>query len=83
MLGTLKSLLAQLEVELDCERQARIRELHRKALAWEPIDKPPLRLSHPFSWDGEFVPYRADEICDDPEKMLFLTARPFENFPQG
>jgi len=71
MLRNLRNLLERLENAIDVEKQQWIRVLHRKTLDWEEIDRPPLRLSYPFAAVDELSLYGAEEICDNPEKMLF------------
>ena len=44
---------------------------HRRALGWEPVDRPPLIVTHPPDADGPFAPFPHREIFGDPEKMLF------------
>jgi hypothetical protein len=56
---------------LDAHRQAEIDDRHRCALAWQPVDRPPLVISHPLPPDARFQPWPHHEIFDDPAKMLF------------
>ena len=71
MNSRLERLLEQLCRTVDVRRQAEIDERHRRALAWEPVDRPPVVVSAPPDADGPFAPYPHGEIFGDPEKMLF------------
>jgi hypothetical protein len=55
----------------DARRQADIDERHRRALAWEPVDRLPVVMSAPPDASGPFEPFPHREIFGDPEKMLF------------
>jgi hypothetical protein len=67
----LQDLLEHLCRVADTRRQAEIDERHRRALAWEPVDRLPVVMSAPPDTDGPFAPYPHGESFGDPEKMLF------------
>lgn len=67
----LRKLLDYLAKTLDQERQAEIKELHRRALTWKPVDRLPLVLSYPLHASAPFKPYPHSQIFDDPETMLY------------
>ena len=69
-MGSLNRLLEAIESRIDLSRCARIDERYRKALACEPVDRPPLVIAceeHPLGLE----PFGHNESYDDPEKMLF------------
>ena len=67
----LRYLLEHLCRITDRDRLAENEARHCRALAWEPVDRLPLIVSHPPDTEGAFVPYPHREIFGDPEKMLF------------
>ena len=67
----LKKLLDHLSATLDARRQDEIEQLHRKALAWEPVKQLPLLLTFPIPAESPFQPYPHSQVFDDPEKMLY------------
>ena len=70
MNARLTDLLHHLAATLTPECEAGIEALHRRALAWEPVERLPLILSYPASAD-RFAPYPQAEALADPEQMLF------------
>ena len=70
MNARLKELLTHLSETLTVEREREIEDLHRRALAWEPVDRLPLVLSYPAP-PGRLQPFPHAETLADPEKMLF------------
>lgn len=66
----LKQLLTQLEETLDVQALAATRERYRRALDWQPVDRPPLAVSFPYPSAAPWQPYPHREEFDDPEKML-------------
>lgn len=70
MNASLARLLDHLAATLTAEREAAIDDLHRRALAWESVERLPLVLTYPCP-DAPFPPYPHREALDDPEKMLF------------
>ena len=67
----LRYLLEHLCRVTDRERLAENETRHCRALAWDPVDRLPLIVSHPPDTEGAFAPYPHREIFGDPEKMLF------------
>lgn len=62
-------LLQHLSDVLDARRQAASDNRFRRALGWQPVDRPPLVLTIPWVREAPFQPYRHREVFDDPEKM--------------
>ena len=67
----LRELLEFLDASTDPELQAGISARYRKALGWEPVDRPPVIFQYPVPAQGRFRPFPHREVFDDPEKMLF------------
>ena len=67
----LAELLDRLGETLDASGQMEIEERHRRALAWEAVDRLPLVISHPLPSEFRFQPWPHREVFDDPAKMLF------------
>ncbi len=67
----LAELLAFLEDTLDEHRLTESGERHRRALAWEAVDRLPLVISYPASPNATFKPWPHRKVFDDPAKMLF------------
>lgn len=67
----LAELLTWLGETLETPRQAQVATRHRRALAWESVDRLPLVIRHPLTPEFRFPPWPHREIFDDPAKMLF------------
>ncbi|MHC4741021.1 MAG: hypothetical protein ACYS8Z_03870 [Planctomycetota bacterium] len=63
-------LLDHLERILDPVRQNRISGLFSRTLSYQPVERPPLVLTHPRPIDFPFRLYPFSQACDSPEKML-------------
>jgi hypothetical protein len=71
MNSQLRQLLNHLCDTLVDRRQAEIDSLYRRALRWEPVERPPLVVTFPLPNDAPFQPCPHREIFGDPEKMLY------------
>lgn len=71
MLEPLQRLLEHLSKILDSARQAEIDQRYRRALDYQPIDRPPCVVYSPLPDDAPFKPYPLGECFGSPEKMLF------------
>lgn len=71
MNGRLHNLLDYLCETLDTNGRADGKMRYRRALDWEPVDRPPLVVSYPLPQDARFRPYPHRKIFDDPETMLY------------
>lgn len=71
MLENLERLLDHLAATLEESRQVEIDQRYRRALDFEPVDRPPWILCSPLPDDAPFKPYPHGAIFDNPEKMLF------------
>jgi len=67
----LQILLEHLGDVLDSDRQAKIEDLHRRALNWEPVDRLPVIVTLPAPRQLCFTPYPHGQVFLSPEKMLF------------
>jgi hypothetical protein len=67
----LQALLEHLVEVLDSDRQAKVEDLHRRALNWEPVDRLPVIVTLPAPQELRFTPYPHGEVFLNPEKMLF------------
>ena len=67
----LQNLLEHLGDVLDSDRQAKIEDLHRRALNWEPVDRLPVIVTLPAPRQLRWAPYPHGEVFESPEKMLF------------
>jgi len=67
----LQRLLEHMMSSLDPARQDEIDDLHRRALAWEPVDRLPVIFSYPLPQDGAYRPDPHRAAIDDPAKMLY------------
>lgn len=71
MLDPLKRLLDHLSAILDKQRQAQIDQRYRRALQYQPVDRPPCVVYAPLPHDATFLPYPPGECFTQIEKMLF------------
>ena len=67
----LQNLLEYLVDVVDSDRQAKIEDLHRRALNWEPVDRLPVIVTLPVPGELRFAPYPHGQVFESPEKMLF------------
>ena len=67
----LQNLLEHLADVVDSDRQAKIEDLHRRALNWEPVDRLPVIVTLPVPGELRFAPYPHGQVFESPEKMLF------------
>ncbi len=67
----LQNLLEYLGDVVDSDRQAKIEDLHRRALNWEPVDRLPVIVTLPVPGELRFAPYPHGQVFESPEKMLF------------
>ena len=67
----LQNLLEHLGDVVDSDRQAKIEDLHRRALNWEPVDRLPVIVTLPVPGELRFSPYPHGQVFESPEKMLF------------
>jgi hypothetical protein len=63
-----KAILEWIEERLDLDHAAAVEERHVRALAWQPLDRPPVTVSAPAPEPFRIYPYA--EAFADPEKML-------------
>ncbi len=71
MIEPLQRLMEHLSKILDSSRQAEIDERCRRALDYEPVDRPTCVVYAPLPDDAPFQPYPLGECFGDAEKMLF------------
>jgi hypothetical protein len=71
MLDPLEQLLDHLSTILDGKRQGEIDERYRRALDYEPVDRPPCVVYGSLPGDAAFKPYPMGECFASMEKMLF------------
>jgi hypothetical protein len=66
--AVLTEVLEWLEDQLDLEHIAAVEDRHRRALNWEPVDRPPVTIAAPASSRFPFYPY--SQAFRDPAKLL-------------